>query len=182
MLAKILQPRICISTCFLYISLIFSKMFDKPNEVLGKVLLVLLTILFTFNSRFTSFVRSFVSTRMIIEPGFLSSASSIFLKCMCWLPQENSVHQLFFVFENPQWLILLSMVSPINTNLFDESSFSSWISLSLALSRKFKNTGIPSIKIPLNMVRRNHYLDFRYTLTIMIPELMPQAICCKKPF
>ena len=43
-----------------------------------------------------------------------------------------------------------------------------------------KNTGIPSIKIPLNIARRNHYLDSRCTLTIMILELMPRATCCKK--
>ena len=47
-------------------------------------------------------------------------------------------------------------------------------------ARKFKNAGIPSIKIPLNIARRNRYLDSRCILTVMIPELMPRAICCKK--
>ena len=55
-------------------------MFDKLNEVLGEVLLVLLPIFFTFDSKFTSFVRSFVSTWMIFDSGFLSSASSFFVK------------------------------------------------------------------------------------------------------
>ena len=47
-------------------------------------------------------------------------------------------------------------------------------------TRKFKNTGIPSITIPLNIARRNLYLDSRCILTVMIPELMARAICCKK--
>ena len=34
-----------------------------------------------------------------------------------------------------------------------------------------KNTGIPSIQIPLNIARRNYYLDSRCTLTLMIPEI-----------
>ena len=47
-------------------------------------------------------------------------------------------------------------------------------------TRKFKNTGILSIKIPLNVACRNRYLDFCCILTVMIPELMSRAICCKK--
>ena len=35
-------------------------------------------------------------------------------------------------------------------------------------------------KIPLNIARRNHYFDSRFTLTIMILELMPRATYCKK--
>ena len=45
-----------------------------------------------------------------------------------------------------------------------------------------KNTEIPSIKIPLNIARQNHYLDSRCIITIMIPEMMSRAICCKKSF
>ena len=48
------------------------------------------------------------------------------------------------------------------------------------LPRKFKNTGIPLIKIPLNIARRNCYLDSHCILTVIIPELMPRAIFCKK--
>ena len=47
-------------------------------------------------------------------------------------------------------------------------------------TRKLKKTGIPSIKIPLNIARRNRYLDSCCILTVMTPELMPRAICCKK--
>ena len=43
-----------------------------------------------------------------------------------------------------------------------------------------KNIGIPSIKIPFNIARRNHYLDSHCILTVMIPEMMARAICCKK--
>ena len=35
-------------------------------------------------------------------------------------------------------------------------------------------------KIPVNRACRNHNLDFRCTLTVMIPEMVPQPICCKK--
>ena len=45
-----------------------------------------------------------------------------------------------------------------------------------------KNTRIPSIKIPLTMAHRNHYLDSRCTLTVMTPEMMPWATYCKKIF
>ena len=45
-----------------------------------------------------------------------------------------------------------------------------------------KNTGTPSIKIPLNRACRNNYLDPCCKLTVIIPELMPQAIPCKKYF
>ena len=47
------------------------------------------------------------------------------------------------------------------------------------VTRKFKNAGIPSIKIPLNIARRNRQLDSRCIITVMIPELMPPGICCK---
>ena len=42
------------------------------------------------------------------------------------------------------------------------------------------NTGIPSIKIQLNIASLNHYLDSHCILTLMIPEIMIRAICCKK--
>ena len=45
-----------------------------------------------------------------------------------------------------------------------------------------KNTGIPSIKIPFNIARRNHFFDSHCILTVMIPEMMARAICCKKSF
>ena len=41
-----------------------------------------------------------------------------------------------------------------------------------------KNTGILPIKIPLNRSYWNHYLDSRCTVTVMMPEMMPQALCC----
>ena len=34
-------------------------------------------------------------------------------------------------------------------------------------------------KLPLSRACRNHYLDSDYTLTVMIPEMIPQTICCK---
>ena len=40
------------------------------------------------------------------------------------------------------------------------------------------NTGTQSIKIALNRAYRNHYFDSRFTLTVMMPEMMPQSICC----
>ena len=40
------------------------------------------------------------------------------------------------------------------------------------------NTGTLSIKIALNRTYRNHYFDSRLTLTVMMPEMMPQSICC----
>ena len=43
-----------------------------------------------------------------------------------------------------------------------------------------KNTGIPLITIPFNIARRNHYLDSHCISTVMIPEMMSRAICCKK--
>ena len=42
------------------------------------------------------------------------------------------------------------------------------------------NLGILSIKISLNRVRRSHYLNSRCILTVMVPEMMPQANCYKK--
>ena len=43
-----------------------------------------------------------------------------------------------------------------------------------------KNTGILSTKIPLTKAYRNQYLHSCCTLTIMIPEMIPQAKYCKK--
>ena len=40
------------------------------------------------------------------------------------------------------------------------------------------NTGTLLIKIALNRAYRNHYFDSRFTLTVMMPEMMPQSICC----
>ena len=37
-----------------------------------------------------------------------------------------------------------------------------------------KNTGIPSIRIPLNTACRNYYLDSRFAKTVMVPELVPR--------
>ena len=48
-----------------------------------------------------------------------------------------------------------------------------------------ENIGIPgisSIKIRLSIARRNHYLDFHCTLTVIMPELMAQALCFIKSF
>ena len=45
-----------------------------------------------------------------------------------------------------------------------------------------KNIGIPSIKILLNIARRNYYLDSHCILVVMIPEMMTRAIYCKKSF
>ena len=45
-----------------------------------------------------------------------------------------------------------------------------------------KNTGIPLIKIPLNIAHRNNFLDSHCILTVMIPEMMTRAICYKKSF
>ena len=50
----------------------------------------------------------------------------------------------------------------------------------LVQARKFKNTEISSIKILLSRARRNRYRNSRCILTVMIPALMPRAICCKK--
>ena len=44
------------------------------------------------------------------------------------------------------------------------------------------NAGILSIKIPFNIARRNHCLDSHCILTVMIPQMMTRAICCKKSF
>ena len=50
-------------------------------------------------------------------------------------------------------------------------------------SIKIRNTtGMPSIKIPFNIASRNHYFDSHCILTVMIPEIMARAICCKKSF
>ena len=45
-----------------------------------------------------------------------------------------------------------------------------------------KNTGIPPIKIPNNIARRNHYPDPHCILTVMTSGLMPRVVSCKKPF
>ena len=37
-------------------------------------------------------------------------------------------------------------------------------------------------KFPLNTACRNLYLDFICTLTVMIPEMISRALCCKKSF
>ena len=50
------------------------------------------------------------------------------------------------------------------------------------LHHENKNTGIPSMKIPLNIARQNHYLYSHCKLTVMISLMMSQAICCKKYF
>ena len=41
-------------------------------------------------------------------------------------------------------------------------------------------TGIPSRKIPVNIARRNRYLDSHCVLTLMIPELMQRLYVVKK--
>ena len=70
-------------------------MFEKLIEELGEVMMVLLTIFFTFDSKFMSFLRSLVPTCMMVNSGFLSNTLSIFVKYVCCLPLENSVHEVF---------------------------------------------------------------------------------------
>ena len=41
---------------------------------------------------------------------------------------------------------------------------------------------IVSIKIPLYRACQNRYPDHLFSLTVMIPEMMPRAICCKSHF
>ena len=98
---------------------VFSKiMFEKFNKVLGEVMLVLLTIFFLLDSKFTSFIQ----TWMMIDSGFLSSTSSIFVKMSVLVAPGKFSTSTFFVFDN-QWLLILKL--PIMTTLFEESSFSS---------------------------------------------------------
>ena len=47
---------------------------------------------------------------------------------------------------------------------------------------KIKSQEILLMKIPLNRACGNHYLDSSCIFTVMIPEMMPRAICCKKTF
>ena len=49
------------------------------------------------------------------------------------------------------------------------------ISISLS-ERPMETTIILSTKIPLSRACPNHYLDSRFTLTVMIPEMMPRVI------
>ena len=80
-LQKLFTQKFVSAHVFSIFLLSFRKiMFKKLYRLLKKVLLVLLTIFYTFDSKFISFVSSFVPTWIIIDSGFLSSTSSIFVK------------------------------------------------------------------------------------------------------
>ena len=46
----------------------------------------------------------------------------------------------------------------------------------------WNNTGTLSIKIALNRTYRNHYCDSRFTLTVIMPEMMPQYMLLTNHF
>lgn len=52
--------------------------------------------------------------------------------------------------------------------------------LMLSLTMEVKTQDYYQQKIRLNKTRRNHYVDSHCILTVIVPEMVTQAICCKK--